>query len=473
MLKLTLHRTVALTAFLVLLTSSGAFAKDESMLLDQPVSEYKARRAALMKRVRDAESISTVARDKPEGERTRKAANVVIVLVGENADSEDGRFRQSNMFAYLTGIDLPRAALILWPGENREVLYLPKRNTSEERWTGPKLGHGDDAAKLTGCENVEPIASFMGDLFTAIGDPGKRTFGDGGALVYLLSPEPRPATPGASAALTRLLREAAPTTRFRDLAPMLGELRTVKSPSEISLIRKAIALTADAQTQARRLIADDVPEYRIEGAILSAFIGGGGSRAGFPSIVGSGLNSTILHYNTNRRTMRDGELVVVDIGAEYGYYSADITRTYPVSGKFTERQRAIYQLVLDCQTKVADSFELGKTSLMSQSKIAHDFFRESPLKAKDENGVEMSIDHFFTHGLGHYLGMDVHDVGAGGKPLPVGAVFTIEPGIYIPSEGFGVRIEDDYLVTITGLKKLSAKIPSGVEQVEKKAAPVP
>jgi Xaa-Pro aminopeptidase len=190
-------------------------------------------------------------------------------------------------------------------------------------------------------------------------------------------------------------------------------------------------------------------------------------RAGFPSIVGSGLNSTVLHYNANRRTMQDGELVVIDIGAEYFYYTADITRTYPVNGKFTPRQRAIYQLVLDAQTAAAHEFKVGVTTLGGQNRIARDVIRKSPLRAKDEAGVEHTLDHFFVHGLGHYLGMDVHDVGNGGKPMQPGEVFTIEPGIYIPTEGFGVRIEDDYLVTKDGLEKLSKDIPSDPDEIER------
>ncbi len=244
----------------------------------------------------------------------------------------------------------------------------------------------------------------------------------------------------------------------------------MKSPPEIALLRKAIAITGDAQAAAIRTIGPGVPEYKVEGAILGAFISGGGMRAGFPSIVGSGLNSTVLHYNANRRTMESGDMVVVDIGAEYTYYTADITRTYPVSGKFTPRQREVYQLVLDCQSACAAEFKVGKSTLQSQNVFAKAYMAKSPLRAKDEGGVERTMDHFFFHGLGHYLGMDVHDVGDTGKPSQPGEVFTIEPGIYIPSEGFGVRIEDDYLATKDGLEKLSKDIPCEADEVERRMA---
>ena len=261
-------------------------------------------------------------------------------------------------------------------------------------------------------------------------------------------------------------------TRARDLAPFLGELRKVKSPAEVALLRKAIGVTADAHAAAIRTIGPGVPEYKVEGVILGAFISGGGMRAGFPSIVGSGLNSTVLHYNANRRTMQSGDMVVVDIGAEYAYYTADITRTYPVSGKFTPRQREVYQLVLDCQSACAAEFKVGKSTLQGQNAFAHAYMARSPLRAKDERGVEHTMDHFFIHGLGHYLGMDVHDVGETGKACEPGEVFTIEPGIYIPSEGFGVRIEDDYLVTKDGLEKLSKDIPCEVGDIERLMAEV-
>ncbi len=434
--------------------------------LEQPVSEYKTRRLALMKRVRDAESLGALVggRRKP-GEEGPKAADVVIVLVGETEEPEDGKYRQSNNFAYLTGVETPHASLILWPAEDRDALYLPARDPHEENWTGPKLGPGPEAASATGFDRVEPASAFLGDLFAAIADPGKRSLIARSPTVYLLSPTPKPTAGGPSAGLARLLREATTTARFKDLAAILGESRKVKSPSEIALLRKAIAITGDAQSAAIRLVAPGVPEYGLEGAILGAFVGGGGQRPGFASIVGSGPNSTVLHYNANRRTMRDGELVVVDIGAEYFYYTADITRTLPVGGKFTPRQREVYQLVLDCQSAVAAAFKPGVTTLGGQNSFARDFFRKSPLRAKDD-GVERSMDHFFTHGLGHYLGMDVHDVGDSSRPLAPGEVFTIEPGLYIPSEGFGVRIEDDYLVTKAGLEKLSKEIPVLPEVIE-------
>jgi Xaa-Pro aminopeptidase len=468
-------RTNVLPAVLLLGFLAPSLRAGDKLLIEQPPSEYKARRKALMERIKVADAGAVLVR--PRGgdgaaEGSRRASGPVVVLVGETEEHDDGRYRQLNDFAYLTGVETPHAALILWPAEGKEVLYLPPRDKREEAWTGPKIGPGAEGVAVTGFDKVEPSSAFLGDLFDAIGDTGKRSFAQRPATVFLLTPDPKPNAGGPSAGLARLVKEGAPQAKPRDLAPFLGELRKVKSPSEMALLRKAIAITGDAQSAAIKTIGAGVSEYKVEGAILGAFLSGGGMRAGFPSIVGSGLNSTVLHYNANRRTMESGDMVVVDIGAEYAYYTADITRTYPVSGKFTPRQREIYQLVLDCQSACATEFKVGKSTLQTQGLFAKAYMARSPLRAKDEAGVEHTMDHFFIHGLGHYLGMDVHDVGDATRACDPGEVFTIEPGIYIPSEGFGVRIEDDYLVTKDGLEKLSKDIPVEADQIERLIAEV-
>ncbi len=444
-------------------------------LLDQPLSEYKARREALMERVSRADAVAAVGaliggrrRGGGEGEEADpSAAPSLIVVVGETDEPEDDRYRQTNPFAYLTGVEDPRAALILRPADGTSVLYVPPRDKVEEAWTGPRIGPGPAGVAATGIDRVEPTSRLLVDLFAAIGETGRRPLGRPPTSVYILGPDPGPDAGGPSAGLARLLKGGAPHARIGDLGPILAELRKVKSEPEIRLLRRAIAITGKAQAEAARLLAPGVPEYRVEGAILGTFVGEGGTRAGFPSIVGSGPNSTVLHYNANRRAMADGDLVVVDIGAEYAYYTADITRTYPVAGKFTPRQREVYQLVLDCQSAAASACKVGESTLRSQDAFAHEFIRKSPLRARDGRGVERTMDHFFIHGLGHYLGMDVHDVGDTSRPIAPGEVFTIEPGIYLPAEGFGVRIEDDYLATKDGVEKLSKDIPSEPDEVER------
>ena len=243
-------------------------------------------------------------------------------------------------------------------------------------------------------------------------------------------------------------------------------MRKNKYAGEISHLRTAISITGAAQTDVLKTIRPGLFEYELEGKVLGAFIAGGAVRVGFDSIVGSGINGTFPHYFANRRKMEDGDLVVVDIGAEYRYYTADITRTYPVNGKFTPRQREVYQLVLDCQSECAKQVKPSETTMGDLNRISREFFAKSKLRAKDRSGNEQSMDTFFIHGLGHYLGMDVHDVGDYGKAFQPGEVITIEPGLYITSEAIGIRIEDDYLVTADGVEKLSKEIVSDPDEIE-------
>lgn len=434
-------------------------------------SEFQARRRILMEKIKEAEAgasaMRAAIRAASGGASVRPTgpAGVVVAMVGAGEPGDDAKFRQDNDFAYLTGVDVPDAALLLWPETGEEALYLPPRDLGRERWDGPRPGPGPEGASATGFARVESSEGLLADLFRAVGDP--RAGGDPrAASVYLIEPEPKLGA-SRSARFSRLVREGAPSARLKDVAPRVHEMRKVKSDAEAALIRRAVAVTAGAQAEVVRLLRPGIPEYRLEGAILAAFVGGGASRAGFPSIVGSGPNSTILHYHRNDRTIEDGDLVVVDIGGEYKGYTADITRTYPASGRFSPRQLEVYRLVLDAQSAAATDFQVGVSTIASLTRAANNVFRASPLRARDEDGSIYAMDHFFIHGLGHHLGMDVHDVGDGTRPLGPGEVFTIEPGLYIPSEGFGVRIEDDYRVTKDGLEKLSKDIPVAPDEVER------
>ena len=258
------------------------------------------------------------------------------------------------------------------------------------------------------------------------------------------------------------LRQGYPKNQIVDVSKNIAEMRKVKSPSEIELLQKAVDVSIEGHREIVRAIKPGAYEYEAQAALEGAWTRLGSERPGYPSIVGSGINGTILHYNENRKRIEAGELVVVDAAAEYSYYTADITRTYPASGKFTPRQRDVYQLVLDAQRGAERAFEIGKSSLADLQRAAREVMKSSPLRDRQGN----TLDKYFIHGLGHWIGMDVHDVGSYGV-LPVGSVFTIEPGIYLPEEGFGVRIEDDYLVTGKGLVKMSAKLPSDPEEIER------
>jgi Xaa-Pro aminopeptidase len=248
----------------------------------------------------------------------------------------------------------------------------------------------------------------------------------------------------------------------RNLRPLVDSMRLVKDADEIARMRKAIDISAAGQVAAMQAVRPGVWEYEIEAALEAAFRRNGADRLGYPSIVGSGPNSTTLHYDVNRRQTRDGDLVVVDAGAEWGQYTADVTRTFPVNGKFTPRQKGIYDLVLATQQAAFDSTRPGAT-VAQLNRIAREYMRA-------HSGTlcgGQSCDAYFIHGLGHWLGMDVHDVGDYGTPLRPGMVLTLEPGIYLPAESLGVRIEDDVLVTATGAEWLSARAPKTTTDVER------
>lgn len=435
--------------------------------LGLPLSEYQSRRRELMQRVRTAtQGPNTNANANATPFRRSGGSRPVIVLRGADDPDIEARFRQTNDFAYLTGVDVPGAYLVLDPAADREVLYLPP--STAPGLSASRPGPGPETATRFGLQRVVSTSALLADLFGAIGDTLVSPHGSSRAIVYLRTAETH--EEGPEPRLERLLRAGAPSTAFRDLKPILAAMRKRKSPAELEPLRTAIAITADAQRAVMRTLRPGRFEHELEGAILGAFVAGGAERPGFPSIVGSGPNSTIPHYFDNHRKIEDGDLVVVDIGAEYQLYTADITRTYPASGRFTDRQRAIYQVVLDAQKAVEDEMKPGKTRLADMTRFTRDYFKKVPLRAKDESGAEQTLDHFFIHGLGHYLGMDVHDVGSYSEPVQIGEVFTIEPGLYIKSEALGVRIEDDYVMTEQGPEKLSKALPSNPEDIEKAMA---
>lgn len=443
-------------------------------LLSQPVGEYHARRQKLMDQVKDG----------------------VVVILG-NVEEDAGieaRYRQNNWMAYLTGVRTPEAAVMLVPaglpseGGAKEIIFIPPRDLAGERWTGAQLGPGPEAARTFGVERVLPTRIESAEAFGSSGGGGtadalqnvmaklkeaaslpafKNAEGQTQMKIYTLAPRaPRNGYVREYTFAERVKKEL-PGVQLASAAALIGEMRKFKSQVEVDLLQRAIDITGEAQRDIANNLRPGVYEYEVQSWLEAAFTRNGSERPGFPSIVGSGLYSTILHYSENHKKIEAGDLVVCDIGAEYSLYTADITRTYPASGKFTPRQREIYQLVLDTQTAAAAYWKPGMTNL-DLHKFAVEFLKKSPLRAKDTDGKEYSMERFFIHGLGHYLGMDVHDTGDYRKQMQPGEVFTIEPGVYIQTEKLGVRIEDDYVVTPQNtLRKMSEKIPSTVDEIER------
>jgi Xaa-Pro aminopeptidase len=379
---------------------------------------------------------------------------------------QDSDYREKNDFFYLTGLEEPDAWLMLdarAPADRQARLYLEPRDPRTEQWTGSRLGPGPEAVALSGITDVRSAGNAEGEV---------------GALVREAAAANRPvftdlheAGTGACRGYAARGRSCAPALDAVDADPSLvaesldrltAQLRLVKDGDEIRRLRRAIEITIDADRAAAAAIEPGLSEYQLEAVIEYTFRKGGAERVGFPSIVGSGPNSTTLHYDKNRRRMEAGDLVVLDIGAEWGYYSADVTRTFPVSGRYTDRQRAIYDLVLGAQQAALEAVKPGVT-LADLGRIARAW-----IDAHSGNLCDgTSCNRYFVHGLSHWLGMDVHDVGVGSVPLEPGMVFTIEPGLYIADEQLGIRIEDDVLVTETGYELLSAGAPRTAADIEK------
>jgi Xaa-Pro aminopeptidase len=359
---------------------------------------------------------------------------------------QDSDFRQDADFFYLTGLEEPDAWLVLNAGRpGAQALYLPPRDPANETWTGKRLGPGPEARRLSGVEDVRDSGRLDEDLAGWLSR---------GSRVVLVPGDDR-----NRALIAPRLSEGG--AQVEQGAQLIHALRMVKDEDEIRRLRRAIAITEEAVREGWRVVEPGMNEYEVEAAIEYVFRSEGAERVGFPSIVGSGPNTTTLHYDKNRRRTEPGDLLLTDVGAEFGYYTADITRTAPVSGTFTPRQRALYDLVLGAQ-------EAGLAAVRPGSNIgaAHG----AAVAYLDAHSGDLcgsqSCSRYFVHGLSHWLGMDVHDVGGMMTPFQPGMVLTVEPGIYIEEEGLGIRIEDDVLVTPTGYELLSATLPREAEEIE-------
>lgn len=404
-------------------------------------SRLQARRAALFARMGDGVAVL------PSGH----------VKSIEGDYPQDSDYREENDFFYLTGLEVPGAFLVMVAhksGADRAILYLPARDTTAEKWTGSRLD-GTEAKRLSGVSEVRQVTRAemeIMDLVLSSASPARI-----GAL-YLPDQE-------RDGELLRDLRlrggAGKRPVRARNLDLEIAALRLIKDEDEISRLRRAIAITVEALKASMQAARPGVWEYQLEAIIEYTFRYHGAERVGFPSIVASGPNSVTLHYDKNRRQTEAGELVVEDVGAEFGYYSADLTRTIPVSGRFTARQLALYELVRRTQQAAIDSVKPG-TDLATLNRIARDFMREH---SGDLCGSDTCV-RYFIHGLSHWLGMDVHDVGSFGARLEPGMVLTVEPGIYLPDEKLGIRIEDDVLVTSTGCEVLSRAAPTTPAEIE-------
>jgi len=363
---------------------------------------------------------------------------------------QDNDFRQDNTFYYFTQLETQDAWLLMTargPDSLETVLFLPPRVPARERWTGLRLGPDSVAVRLSGIRRVLPVDSLDRLLRARFAAPGP--------VYAVISPKTRDER--------RIADLVFSGADVRNVLPIVDSMRFVKDADEIARLRRAVDISVAGHIAAMRAARPGMYEYELEAALEAGFRSNGADRVGYPSIVGSGPNSTTLHYDVNRRRTENGDLVVIDAAAEWGQYTADVTRTFPVNGRFTPRQKAIYDLVLGAQQAAFDSVRPGIT-LFQLDAIARAYLREHSGTLCGERTCDDR--EYFNHGLGHPIGMDVHDVGFS-RPLEPGAVVTLEPGIYFQAEKLGVRIEDDVLVTANGGEWLSTGAPRTTEAIER------
>lgn len=453
-------------ASLAFLFAAPCFALEK-----QPAAEYHARRVAL-------------------GEKLKGGA--ALIFAANEPKEEYLSWRQDEDFYYLTGWNEPGAALLVeaavpatpagylspaTPAEPyREILFLPTRNGRMERYTGVKLGADTAGAPgVAGVDEVMPITELPHEL-----DRMSKASGILGYLnprvfkLYAATDETQ--TNATLTVLAASLGVGVPPAQ--DLRGLVAQLRWNKSLGELDLLRKASDASIAAHRALFASIKPGASERTMSGLIDYKLKENGCERPSYPSIVGSGANSTVLHYSADENTMQAGDLVVVDAAGEYSMYASDVTRTFPVSGHFTPRQREIYEIVLGAQRAAMAAFVSGKSYMGNRNspnnadsldKIAFDYINTH---GKDLHGEPLG--QYFIHGLGHSVGIDVHDPYDYTKPFGPGAVFTIEPGIYIPEEKIGVRIEDTFYVDANGkLMDFIADLPHTPEEVEAAMNPQP
>ncbi|HEY3323441.1 MAG TPA: Xaa-Pro peptidase family protein [Planctomycetota bacterium] len=392
------------------------------------LAEYQQRRAAVLKGLKDS---------------------AAVVFSGEGSAPLVGKWRPDSNFFYLTGLENEGGAAVLFDPsaespKRRCVLFLRPVNPERDRWDGYREQIGLALKARTGFEAIARSDGLAGALTGAA--RRCKTL----SCLHPFAVYPGNISPDMD--VFRKISERVPGVTIEDRVNLLPSLRAVKSPAELSLIRKAISITAAGYAAAVKVIRPGASEEDVAQALEITYRRQGARALAFNTIAGAGLNSTVLHYMDNTSALQKSDMLVVDSGAEYGHYAADVTRTFPVGGRFTPEQREVYEVVLQAQAAAIKAARVG---------VKMTVVDEAARKVIDKAGYADA----FCHGIGHQLGIQVHDATPDG-PLKAGMVVTIEPGVYLPDRKIGVRIEDDVLITRRGAEVLTAAIPKTVADVE-------
>lgn len=404
----------------------------------------------------------------------RLPAGSLAVLVSNDEMPKAGdavfRFHQNPDLYYLTGIDQERTVLVLFPDapdpRHREILFLRRTNDHIKVWEGHKYTQeeGRAASGVTEVRWADELEAFLPMLMHR----AERVYLGGNENDRASNP-----VEDGPARFAREWRARFPLHDFRRAAPILRDLRMVKDEREIAWLREACRITGDGFRRILGMIAPGVGEWEIEAELAHEFLRQKATGFAYEPIIAAGANSNILHYNANDQVCRDGDLLLMDFGAAWGMYNADLTRTVPVNGRFTERQRAVYDAVLRVQRRA--------TALLRPGTLLHEYHEEvgrvmeselinlgllDAAKVRAQDPKAPLYKKYFMHGTSHHLGLDVHDIGDRYGAIREGNVFTVEPGIYLPDEGFGIRLENDVVVTDGDPVDLMADIPVEAEAIE-------
>jgi Xaa-Pro aminopeptidase len=393
------------------------------------------------------------------------------------------KFRQDSDFWYLTGFPEPDAIAVITTGAKKPyTLYVRPRDPEMETWFGRRQGV-EGAVKNHGADRSFPIEKFKTDIGKLLDGRDKLYYRFGvdekldlQILEYLTEQR------------VRRLKTAYPPHTIIDPTLITGEMRLHKTEKEVALMQKAADIAVDAHILAMKKVRPGMNEFQVESLMEAYMRDQGASGVAYNSIVGAGENATILHYVENNAPLKDGDLILIDAGAEYQGYASDITRTFPINGRYTQAQREVYDVVLDVQLQCIDYTKTGNT-VKGRQEFSIELLTEGMkklglLKGKTKDLIKKkAYMKYYMHGVGHYLGLDVHDAGRyftdqkakDSRPFAPGMVLTVEPGLYIPPDdrsapakyrGIGIRIEDDVLVTEEGNLNLTARVPKNIDEIE-------
>ena len=417
----------------------------------QPSNTYRARRVALAGKLQ---------------------GGVAVLFAAEESQQDFMPYRQDSDFYYLTGWTEPGAALLIVgdaphgasPRSYKEILFLPTRDPHMETYTGAKMDAlTPRVTQAVGVDTVEPMTELPAEL--------NRLMAADRPLARNVWTQPGSVAATALLSFTAITLKSETAAQSRDVTSLTMPLRQIKDSGEIELIKRASSASMLAQrVMMQWWVKPGMTERAVAGAMTAVWMENGCERPSYAPIVGSGINSTTLHYSANDRTMQNGDILLVDAACEYSMYAADITRTVPVNGHFTPRQREIYSIVLGAQQAAMKAFVAGRSTLNDRERedpnsldtVAYNYINTH---GKDLHG--QPLGKYWLHGLGHMMGIDVHDPADYPVVLKPGMVFTIEPGVYIPEENLGVRIECDFLVNADGtLTDLDAALPHTPDEIE-------